>query len=156
MPMHRGIDAAGSIWIGLLSVMARLLRLVMRSSERRERAYPPTATSSFRHWHRQHLGGARLPRFHRACPSTALDERYVNAGSVTQSAEPGQVRTRGERRRETGDGASRPTPSTSPESRIQSAAPLPEATCACYWEPREPTSSSWVTDRWRGTNPSRR
>ena len=27
--------------------------------------------SSFRHWHRS----CRLPRFQRACPSTALDER---------------------------------------------------------------------------------
>ena len=34
---------------------------------------PLSADSSIRHWHRN----LRLPRFHRACPSTALDERVL-------------------------------------------------------------------------------
>ena len=39
---------------------------------------PLSAVSSIRHWHR----ADRLPRLHRACPSTALDERVV-AGTMS-------------------------------------------------------------------------
>ena len=48
-----------------------------RSCERPRRR-TAIGISSIRHWHRTN----RLPRFHRACPSTALDERCQVGASV--------------------------------------------------------------------------
>jgi hypothetical protein len=59
-----------------LAISTVLLSLALHAlRERRERENPLDGCSSFRHWHRSM--SRRLPRFRRACPSTALDERVL-------------------------------------------------------------------------------
>lgn len=54
--------------------------VVTRSVVSADSGVPPQAASSIRHWHRTD----RLPRFRRACPSTALDKRVSPECSHSQ------------------------------------------------------------------------
>jgi len=49
------------------------LLFVSTRSQSTSSGNPAVGDSSIRHWHRSY----RLPRFRRACPSTALDERVI-------------------------------------------------------------------------------
>jgi hypothetical protein len=61
-----------------------LLAITGSARGRLRRSERPPALSSLKTSHRSGIGTGlvsmdlRLPRFHRACPSTALDERIVN------------------------------------------------------------------------------
>jgi len=77
---------------GVRSVSCRMAGPPISSSQRAHASArgggPPLGISSIRHWHRTN----RLPRFHRACPSTALDER-CQVSAIFAGAD-GRVKTR--------------------------------------------------------------
>ncbi len=70
----------------LLLAITGSARCRLRRSERPPALSSLKNISSIRHWHRLGLLDLRLPRFHRACPSTALDERVVNWRAVFENS----------------------------------------------------------------------
>ena len=77
-------------------------RLAPVRALRAPRAGFPLRLSSVRHWHRSR----RLPRLHRACPSTALDERVV--GETLPREVPSSIRSQPARKAPSADVSQQP------------------------------------------------
>ena len=68
--MYTRRAGGGRCWVSIGDSSSRFLSRPLSAAS----GVPASADSSIRHWHRS----GRLPRFQRACPSTALDERVAS------------------------------------------------------------------------------